>query len=280
MARIAFGAHSASAFSVGRIREREDVRVVGHISSKSDVFDLAGKVVVVTGAGRGIGRACALQLAGAGAHIVLTSRTAAELEAVAAEVEALGSKALAVPCDVSDYGACNEVVGAADDVFGRIDVLVNSAGTGAPCSVMDSEPAEWARVITLNLIGAFNISRAVLPHMINAGGGRIILIGSGHGHSVTGGFSAYGASKAGVSHLMKTMSEEVWTHGIDVNEVIPGPVATRLTEGLVAVGEAPDGLPSERVKLPDEVAELVGWLAQQRIGGPTGQTFSLARRAL
>ncbi|MFE4503547.1 SDR family NAD(P)-dependent oxidoreductase [Rhodococcus sp. NPDC056743] len=254
--------------------------MASQILSNSDEFDLSKRVAVITGAGRGIGRACALQLASVGADIVLTSRTTTELEAVGAEVEALGSKALIVPCDVSEYGACDEVARKAVDVFGRIDVLVNSAGTGAPCTVVDAEPAEWTRVVTLNLVGAFNISHAVLPHMIEAGGGRIIMIGSGHGHSVTGGFSAYGASKAGVSHLMKTLSEEVWAHGIDVNEVIPGPVATKLTEGLVAVGEAPAGLPSERVKLPHEVAELVGWLAQQRIGGPTGQIFSLARRAL
>ncbi|QSE79226.1 SDR family NAD(P)-dependent oxidoreductase [Rhodococcus koreensis] len=254
--------------------------MINQIAGKSDAFDLSNKVAVVTGAGRGIGRACALHLAGAGADIVLASRTSAELDAVAHEVEALGAKALVVPCDVADFDACDAAIREAVDVFGDVDVLVNSAGAGAPCAVIDADPADWARVVTLNLIGTFNIARAVLPFMIEAGGGRIILIGSGHGHSTTAGFSAYGASKAGVSHLTKTLAEEVWEHGIDVNEVIPGPVATQLTRGLVAVGEAPDGLPSERVKLPHEVAELVGWLAQQRVGGPTGQVFSLARRAL
>lgn len=245
-----------------------------------DRFGLQDKVAVVTGGGRGIGRACALELAGAGAHIVLVSRTTAELDAVAGEVEALRSKALVLPGDISAYDACNDIVHEAVSTFGRIDVLVNSAGTGAPTPVMDSGPADWARVIAVNLIGSFNMSRAVLPHMVDTGGGRIIMIGSGIGHSPAAGFSAYGASKAGLTYLMKTLSEEVWAHGIDVNEVVPGPVATQLTAALVQVGEAPEGLPSERVKLPAEVAELVGWLARQRIGGPTGQIFSLARRAL
>ncbi len=243
-------------------------------------FDLSDKVAVVTGSGRGIGRACALELAAAGADIVLLSRTSAELETVADEVRALGSKALALPCDVSDYDACDGVVRTAVDAFGRIDVLVNSAGKGAPTPFLESEPAEWADVIAVNLIGPFNIARAVIPHMVDAGGGRIILIGSGLGHSPVAGMSAYGSSKAGMSYLAKTLSEEVWEYGIDVNEVIPGPVATRLTEGLLHEGEAPEGLPSERVKSPAEVAELVGWLTRQRVGGPTGQVFSLARRAL
>ncbi len=245
-----------------------------------DTFELADKVAIVTGGGRGIGRACALELAGAGAHIVLISRTTTELDAVAGEVEALGSKALALPCDISDYDACNDIVHEAVSAFGRIDVLVNNAGTGAPTPVMDSDPADWAGVIAVNLIGPYNMSRAVLPHMVDTGGGRIIMIGSGMGHSPAAGFSAYGSSKAGLSYLMKTISEEVWAHGIDVNEVVPGPVATRLTAALVQVGAAPEGLPSERVKSPTEVAELVGWLARQRVGGPTGQIFSLARRAL
>lgn len=249
-------------------------------AESNHAFDLSDKVAVVTGSGRGIGRACALELAGAGADIVLVSRTTTELESVADEVQALGSRALALPCSISDYEACDGVVRKAVDEFGRIDVLVNSAGSGAPKPVMDSEPTEWADVIAVNLIGSFNMSRAVLPHMVDAGGGRIIMIGSGLGHSPVAGMSAYGSSKAGMSYLMKTLSEEVWEYGIDVNEVIPGPVATRLTEGLVREGEAPEGLPSERVKSPTEVAELVGWLTRQRIGGPTGQIFSLARRAL
>lgn len=254
--------------------------MISQTASKNDALDLSNKVAVVTGAGRGIGRACALQLAGSGANIVLTSRTTSELEAVAAEVEALGSKALVAPCDIAEYDACNVVARAAFDSFGRIDVLINNAGAGAPGTVLESEPAEWARVVTLNLIGPFNMSRAVLPYMVDADAGRIVMIGSGRGHSPMAGLSAYGSSKAGMSHFMKALSEEVWEHGIDANEVIPGPVATRLTETLVKVGEAPEGLPSERVKSPTEVAELVGWLAQQRIGGPTGQVFSLARRAL
>ncbi|SKB08868.1 SDR family NAD(P)-dependent oxidoreductase [Aeromicrobium choanae] len=251
-----------------------------NMTQHADAYDVAGRVAVITGSGRGIGRACALDLARSGANIVLTSRTVAELDEVAAEIEALGSSALVIPGDVADYESCSRMAQTAFDAFGQIDILINNAGAGGPCTVADSDPSVWAGIISLNLIGPFNMTHAVLPHMIKAGSGRIVMIGSGLGHNAVAGLSAYGASKAGLSHLTKILADEVWAHGIDVNEVVPGPVITKLTEGLVAVGEAPDGLPSERVKTPEEVGDLIGWLLRQRVGGPTGQIFSLARRSL
>lgn len=242
---------------------------------------LKNRVAIVTGAGRGIGRAGALALARSGAHIVLAARSGGEIDAVAAEVAALGVRALPVITDVTVFEECQHLAKAAAEEFGRIDVLVNNAGGGDTSSrLVDSDPRLWADTVTLNLVSVFNVSRAVLPHMIEAGFGRVVNIGSGTGYSAVSGTSAYGAAKAGVAHLTRVLAQEVWRHGIDVNELVPGPVATRLTEADFTPGQTPRLSPSERVKEPEEVAELLLWLLERPTGGPTGQLFSLARRPL
>lgn len=243
--------------------------------------DLKDKVVLVTGAGRGIGRACALSFAQVGADVVLAARTPSELESVAAEVAALGRRALAVPCDVSVYDDCAMLSAAALQALGRVDVLINNAGATLQGKVTECDPGAWASVVHLNVVGVFNVCHVVVPIMKKQGGGQIVMMGSGAGHAPAVGLSAYGASKAGLSYFAKVLSQEVWRHGIDVNEVVPGPVVTRLTqEHLAAGGGGLRSLPSERVKTPQEVGDFVRWLVQRPPGGPTGQVFSLARRPL
>lgn len=244
-------------------------------------MSMRDQVAVVTGAGRGIGRASALALARSGAHVVLAARSGAEIEAVAAEATELSVRALPVTADVTVYEECTRLSKAAMSAFGRIDLLVNNAGGGDVASrLVEADPREWADTVTLNLVSVFHMCRAVLPYMIEAKRGKIVNVGSGTGYSPVTGTSAYGSAKAGVAHLTRVLAQEVWRHGIEVNELIPGPVATTLTEGNFTVGEAPKLSPSERVKEPEEVAELVLWLASRAPGGPTGQMFSLARRPL
>lgn len=239
-----------------------------------------GTVVVITGASRGIGRALALRLADAGARLVLGARDTAAVEALAADVRRNGGEAAAVTCDVTSAEDNERLARAALDSFGRIDVMVANAGVEMSRTVLKSDVETWTGVITTNLVGTFLTTRAVLPAMKAQQRGQIVYLGSGVGHAPTVGRSAYGASKAGVSHLAKTLAEEVWRDGIAVNEFVPGPVETAMTAGRFRTGEPIEALPSERVKSPDEAAAFVETILRLGPDGPTGQVFSLARRPL
>lgn len=241
---------------------------------------LDGKTVVVTGASRGIGRATALNLAGAGAAVVLAARSEDSLNPLVQDIQSAGGKAHAVRVDVTSQMQTEAMAAAAVDSFGGIDVLIANAGIESSATVMRSEPSEWINTITTNLVGGYLSARAVLPIMKERGCGQILFLGSGMGHVKAFGRSAYGASKAGLSHLAGTLSQEVWRYGVSVNELIPGPVATDMTSGRWQLGEAPREIPSERVKSAQEIAEFVRTLLELGPDGPTGQVFSLARRPL
>jgi 3-oxoacyl-[acyl-carrier protein] reductase len=249
---------------------------------------LAGKIAVVTGGGRGIGRSIALYLAGAGADIALCSRTSNEIDAVAAEIRALGRRALALPVDVADWAQVESFARAVTDEFDHIDILVNNAGGGfevGPVAV--SDPAGWRETVEINLFGTYHMIRAFLDDI--ARGGKIINITSGMGLEARPGNSSYNAAKAGAHMLTQCLALEIWDRGIDVNDIIPGLVATTnvdwasdrsSVESVLAEfeGKQPPFAPSERVKHPDELGDLVLWVASMPEGGPTGQSFSLARR--
>lgn len=242
---------------------------------------LSGKVAAVTGGGRGIGRAIALAFAREGADLCVVARTRDEVEAVAEEVRAAGRRALAVAADVTDRAQVETMAAQVRGMFGRMDLLVNNAGGAlARGSVLESDPDLWVKDVTVNLLSAYLVTRAHLPLMVASGGGRIINIGSGMGHQAGVGQSAYRAGKAGLWMFTRCLAEEVWPHGIEVNELVPGPVATSLTQGRMRVGGPPPFAPSERVKTPEEVAALAVYLAAQPSGGPTAQSFSLARRPI
>ena len=253
----------------------------GQPERETEGMELEGKVALVTGGGRGIGRAAALALAGAGAAVAVAARTEAELAAVARQIEACGRPALAVVCDVTDYAACQAMVERTRQALGRLDLVVaNAGGSEQRVSLLESDPARWAQTIQVNLLGVYHTCRAALPGLIAAGGGKILVVGSGLGHAPSPGNIAYQAAKAGVWTLVRGLAQEVWQHGIDVNEIVPGPVYTRLTADVFRPGQPPPFAPSERVKSPEEVAELILYLATRPPGGPTGQTFSLARRPI
>lgn len=238
---------------------------------------LSGKVAVVTGSGRGIGRAIAIAYAAEGADLVLAARSAAELEAVAAEARALGRRAIAVRTDVTRRGAVEDLAGAVRTAFGRLDILVNNAGGGLEHKgILDSDPDLWVEDVTVNCVSAYLVSRALLPLMVESGGGRVINVGSGMGHRPTANGCAYHVGKAGLWMFTRCLAEEVWQHNITVNELIPGPVATRLT----ASSGPPPYSDSEVMKEPEDVAPLALYLATQPDHGPTAQSFSLTRRSI
>jgi 3-oxoacyl-[acyl-carrier protein] reductase len=242
---------------------------------------LNGKIGLVTGAGRGIGRAIAVAFAREGASLVLAARSASELESAVEEVRSLGRWAIPVVTDVSRRDQVSELAAAVRTEFGRLDILVNNAGGGLERnSILDSDADLWIEDVTVNCISAYLVSRALLPLMIESGGGRVINVGSGMGHRPTAGGSAYHVGKAGMWMLTRCLAEEVWQHNIAVNELIPGPVATRLTGGHMQVGGPPPYADSEVIKAPEDVAPLALFLANQPDGGPTAQSFSLTRRPI
>ena len=244
-------------------------------------MSISGKAALVTGGGRGIGRAAAIALAREGANVCVTARSSDEIEKVAAEIRAQGVSALAVTCDVADDAACEQAVKACAAELGGLDVLINNAGGNfARGPVAESDPADWRLVVESNLLGTYHMARAALPHMMAAGGGKIINVGSGMGHSARANNAAYNAAKAGVWMFTRCLALEVWPHAIDVNEIVPGPVYTKLTEDFFEPGKAPPLAESERVKTPEECVPLILFLATHPPGGPTGQSFSLARRPI
>lgn len=242
---------------------------------------LEGKSAIVTGGGRGIGKAISLAFADAGAAVGILARSRSEVEAVAASIRAGGGSALALECDVTDWEAVERAVGETCAAFGSLDIFVNNAGDSrAREFVGDDDPQIWSDVVATNLVGAYHGSRASIPYLKTSGGGAIINLGSGMGHQGRAGNSSYNCAKAGLWMLTRCLSLELWEAGIAVNEIIPGPVFTEMTAGIFEPDKPHPQIASEWVKLPEEVGPLAVYLAGQPRHGPTGQSFSLARRPL
>lgn len=254
---------------------------------------LLGKTAVITGGARGIGRSIVERLAREGADIAICARTRADLDDVRAAVDALGRKCLAVETDLSDQVSTKAFCDAVLKTFGKIDILVNNAGVYLDLgTVAESDPDTWIKNVTINLHAPYLVTRYLLEGMNE--GGKIINFSSGKGLNPGNDAASYHVAKAGLHIFTGCLANELWPRKIDVNNIIPGPVATttfsredpanRSTpEALLEKykAEVPNGLPKwERVKHPDEVADLAFWLIAMPIGGPTGQTFSLARRPL
>ncbi|WP_204988038.1 SDR family NAD(P)-dependent oxidoreductase [Sporolactobacillus pectinivorans] len=244
-------------------------------SMQNNVNLLSGKVAVITGAGRGIGKAIALAFANIGASIVCAARTEKEIKEVAEEIQKKGGQALAIPTDVTDLESVYAMLKKTNEDFGRIDILVVNAGINADRNLVEkSNPDGWFQTINVNLIGAYNCAHSVIPYMKQKGG-KIITIGSGLGHRGNQGGSAYACSKAGLWMLTRILAEELWQYKISVNELIPGPVTTSMDNNSKA---SVFDIESEWIKEPKDVIPLAIFLATQPEIGPTAQSFSLMRR--
>jgi len=201
---------------------------------------LAGKVIIVTGASRGIGAAAAESLARAGATLVLAARDTAQLDAVARSVAGEGGTAVTHACDVADWTAVQALVGETQRRSGRIDALINNAGVIEPIArIADSDPAVWARNVQINLVGAYHAVRAVLPPMLAAGGGTIVNVSSGAAHNPLEGWSAYCAAKAGLAMLTRAIAHEHAAQGIRVFGFQPGTTDTDMQVIIRASGVNP-----------------------------------------
>ena len=242
---------------------------------------LSGKVALVTGAGRGIGKAIAAGYASVGAAVCCVARTQSQIDQTVADIQRGGGTAISVQADVTDYDSVVRAFDTASREFGGIDIVVINAGGNLDDShdIESGSPEQWTKTVWVNLIGSYHTARSAIPYLKERGAGKIIAIGSGLGHRGRPGESAYASSKAGLSMLVRVLAQELWQNNISVNELIPGPV---LTERVARTHAHRPGSvfqdDSEWIKTPDDVVPLALFLATQPDKGPTGQTYSLMRR--
>jgi 3-oxoacyl-[acyl-carrier protein] reductase len=236
--------------------------------------NLDGKVIIVTGASRGIGAAAASALATAGATVILTARDGHRTDEVA---RSIGPKASSHPCDVSDYAAFAALVGATKTRFGRIDALINNAGVIEPiATIAESDPAVWARNIDINLTGAYHAIRAVLPDMLNNGGGTIVNVSSGAAIRPLEGWSAYCTGKAGLHMLTRAIALETAGKGIRVFGFQPGTTDTDMQVLIRASGVNPiSQIPRQNLTPVAHPAAAIVYLCTPAAEDLNGQEFSL-----
>ena len=243
---------------------------------------------LITGGGRGIGRATALAFAEHGAAVVVTARSKDEVEAVAQEIRSKGGRALAVAADVTDEAAARETVARAESELGAIDILVNNAGGNTLGRLEEMPSSEWWQQIEVNIRGSYNYCRAVLPGMISRKFGRIINVSSINGKQGNVFCSAYCTAKHGVIGMTRALALDVAKQGITVNAVCPGYVRTKLTEGTLQQRVKLFGIPAEEIEKlalkgtpqgvaieAEQVAEAILFLASDAALRMTGQALNI-----
>ena len=260
-------------------------------ANPTDEFRLDGKVALVTGGSRGLGREMVLAFARCGADVVIASRKEDACRALAAEVEgSTDQRALAVGCHVGHWDQCDALAARALDHFGRVDVLVNNAGiTGPTARAQDVSRGEWENVLEVNLTGAFLCAKAVIPSMVERRNGQILNIASMAGKTSYALRSPYAVSKWGLIGLTKTLAAELGEFNVQVNAVCPGPVAgdrmnNLFTARAIETGQSADQVRQDyldttlmgRLVDPEDVASMVMYLASDAGRNITGQAIEVS----
>ncbi|HML78378.1 3-oxoacyl-[acyl-carrier-protein] reductase [Geobacter sulfurreducens] len=240
-------------------------------------MSLAGKVAVVTGASRGIGREIALRLAREGADVAVTATTLDSARKTADEIEQLGRRVLALAVDVADAAAVEALFASVVEAFGKVDILVNNAGITRDGLLLRMKDADWDAVLDVNLKGAFNCTREAAKLMTKARSGRIVNIGSVVGEMGNAGQVNYCASKAGMIGMTKAVARELAKRGITVNAVTPGFIETDMTAVLSEkVRESlMQQIPLERFGAPEDIANAVHFLVSDMGSYITGHVLSV-----
>ncbi len=243
-----------------------------------------GRAAIVTGAGRGIGRAIALALAGDGRSVAVADLDEDGARSVAEEIEGAGGRALAVALDVTDGASVARGVLAARDSLGPPQILVNNAGWDELRPFADTDERFWERVLDVNFKGALRMTHALLPAMIESGFGRIVSIGSDAGRVGSSLESVYSGAKGGLIAFTKTIARESARAGVTANTVCPGPTDTPMLEGIAQAGGDAErviaamtrAVPMKRLAQPEEIAAAVAFFASEHAGFITGQTLSVS----
>jgi 2-hydroxycyclohexanecarboxyl-CoA dehydrogenase len=243
-----------------------------------------GKTVVVTGGGGGIGGATCKRFAAEGAKVAVMDMNLESAETVAQAIRAAGGTAQAFKCDITDRAAVDAAVAGTESALGPIDVLVNNAGWDVFKPFVKTVPADWDRLIAINLIGALNMHHAILPLMVGRGGGRVVNIASDAARVGSSGEAVYAACKGGLVALSKTLAREHSRHGITVNVVCPGPTDTALFADFKAGASNPDKLiaaftrsiPLGRIGQPEDLPGAIAFFASDDAGFVTGQVLSVS----
>lgn len=244
----------------GRVGEKKEERVAG---TERNAGGLVGQSALITGASSGLGRAVAHALAAAGVAVTLVARGEEDLSEVAAEITRAGGRALSHPADLADGPQAAVAVGSAIDAFGRLDILVNAAGTDAPGTIEELDAEGWDRTLDVNLRAPFLLAKAAFPYMRASGRGTIVNVSSVAGKKGWAGAAAYCASKFGLAGLTQSLADEGREHGIRAIILYPGAMATAW--GAWSPEERRDGddtvAPPDEVLPAEQVADFIAWFA-------------------